>query len=114
MLGTVTLAAAGSPYAEIARPGEVEIRMLAVDPAARGRGVGEALVRAAAGHGPVDGAEAVVLTTMRAMRTAQRMYARLGFERVPERDWSINGTGLLVYRIAADLLRPASTQAAGG
>lgn len=114
VLGTVTLAVAGSTYAEIARPGEVEIRMLAVDPVARGRGVGEALVRAAAEHGPTRGAEAVVLTTMRAMHTAQRMYSRLGFERVPERDWSVEGTELLVYRVAADALGGGPPQSVGG
>lgn len=101
VVGTVTLAVAGSPYAEIARPGEAEIRMLAVEAGARGRGLGEALVRAAAQHGLSHGLEAVVLTTMPAMVAAQRMYARLGFERVPERDWSVPGQELLVYRVAA-------------
>ena len=101
VVGTVTLAVAGSPYAEIAEPGEAEIRMLAVDPSARGRGLGEALVRAAAQHGLSHGLEAVILTTMPAMAAAQRMYARLGFERVPERDWSVEGQELLVYRVAA-------------
>lgn len=101
VVGTVTLAVAGSPYAEIAQPGEAEIRMLAVEAGARGRGLGEALVRAAAEHGLSHGLEAVVLTTMPAMVAARRMYVRLGFERVPERDWSVPGQELLVYRVAA-------------
>ena len=33
------------PMAEVARPGEAEIRTLAVDPASAGRGIGEALTR---------------------------------------------------------------------
>src|SRR5829696_5624789 len=43
LVGTLTLAPAGTSYAEIAEPGEVEIRMLAVAPWARRRGVAEAL-----------------------------------------------------------------------
>lgn len=39
-VGSVTYAEAGNPWAECARPGEAEFRMLVVEPAARGRGVG--------------------------------------------------------------------------
>ena len=38
LLGTVTVVPAASPLVEMCRPGEVEVRMLAVAPAARGRG----------------------------------------------------------------------------
>ncbi|MFF2345102.1 GNAT family N-acetyltransferase [Pseudarthrobacter sp. NPDC058119] len=41
----VTLTFAGQPYSEIARDGELEFRMLAVDPAHQGGGVGPAVVR---------------------------------------------------------------------
>ena len=44
VLGTVTFCPVGSAYREIGRDGEGEFRMLAVSPAARGRGVGRALV----------------------------------------------------------------------
>nr|WP_309505759.1 GNAT family N-acetyltransferase [Streptomyces sp. LP05-1] len=50
LLGGVTLAPHGGPWAERARPGEAELRMLAVAAGARRRGVGEALVRACAEH----------------------------------------------------------------
>ncbi|MER6919776.1 GNAT family N-acetyltransferase, partial [Streptomyces spiralis] len=42
VLGGVTFVPSGGPMADIARPGEAEIRMLAVARAARGRGAGEA------------------------------------------------------------------------
>jgi ribosomal protein S18 acetylase RimI-like enzyme len=103
VLGTVTVAVAGSAYAEIALPGEAEVRMLAVDPTARGRGVGELLVRAAVAHALADGAAAVVLSTMPAMRTAQRMYERLGLERAADRDWPITDQTMLVYRTVVPL-----------
>src|SRR4051794_11197190 len=45
VLGTVTFVADGGPMGEIAGPEETEFRMLAVDPAAQGSGVGTALMR---------------------------------------------------------------------
>ncbi len=98
VVGTITLAPAGSPLAEIAGPNEFELRMLAVDPAARGRGVGELLMRAAIERGIGWGAHAVVLTTMPEMLTAQRLYERMGLRRTPERDWAGDtGTTFLTY-----------------
>ena len=44
LAGTVTFCPQESPWSEIARPGEGEFRMLAVDPAHRRHGVAEALV----------------------------------------------------------------------
>ncbi len=87
VLGGLTLVTAGSPHAEVARPGELEIRMLAVAPAHRGRRVARALLRAAEELGRSAGYEALVLSSMEAMATAQRLYGRYGFRRVPERDW---------------------------
>ncbi|NLE70985.1 MAG: GNAT family N-acetyltransferase [Actinomycetales bacterium] len=98
VVGTITLAPAGSPYAEIAQQGEMELRMLAVDPAARGRGVGERLMRAAIERGLGWGAHAVVLSTMPEMRAAQRVYDRMGLRRAPERDWTgESGITFLTY-----------------
>ena len=101
LLGTVTIADAGSAYAEIARAGEVEFRMLAVAPLARGRGAGRALVRAVLDHARTHGADAVTLTTLEEMRTAQRIYESLGFRRAPDRDWAVGARPMLVY--TADL-----------
>ena len=97
VVGTITRAPYGTPWAEIAGPGEHELRMLAVDPVARGRGVAEALVRDAIRRAGADGAAAVVLTTVSTMTAAQRLYARLGMARVPERDWTVEAGAALVY-----------------
>lgn len=97
VLGTITLATADSPYAEIAEPDELELRMLAVDPGARRRGVGELLMRAALERGLGWGAQRVVLSTMITMETAQRMYDRLGLRREPGRDWHVEGHTMHVY-----------------
>ncbi|MFF7794112.1 GNAT family N-acetyltransferase [Streptomyces sp. NPDC007991] len=89
LLGGVTFVPAGGPMADIARPGEAEIRMLAVAHEARGRGAGEALVRACVDRArATDGCVRVVLSTQRTMHSAHRIYERLGFVRVPERDWN--------------------------
>jgi len=87
LLGTVTFAVAGSEWAEISRPGEAEFRMLAVDTAARGRGVGVALASWCIDRARAQGCTAVAISTMSTMHTAHRIYERLGFVRAPERDW---------------------------
>jgi ribosomal protein S18 acetylase RimI-like enzyme len=88
LLGGVTVAFCGSPMAQIAGPGEAEIRMLAVDPAAQGRGVGSALAAACVAMArAATGTERVVLCSQQAMTTAHRVYTRLGFERAPDLDW---------------------------
>jgi len=89
VLGGVTFVPDGGPMADLARPGEAEIRMLAVDHAARGRGAGEALVRACLDRArATEGCVRVILSSQPAMRGAHRLYERLGFVRTPERDWN--------------------------
>jgi GNAT superfamily N-acetyltransferase len=87
LLGTVTFCLAGSHYAEISRAGEAEFRMLAVAPAARGRGIGHALARWCVDRAREQGCRAVVLSSLDRMHTAHRLYERMGFRRLPERDW---------------------------
>ena len=97
LVGTVTLALAGSAYAEVARPGEAEIRMLAVLPAARRRGIAEALTRAAMLEAVGLGVRAVVLSTFESAHAVHRLYERLGFTRVPDRDWADDDVALRAY-----------------
>lgn len=87
LLGTVTVCRPGSPLAEVSRPGELEFRMLAVSPCARRRGVGEALVSTVLRQADNVGASRVVLCSAEHMSTAHRLYTRMGFIRLPERDW---------------------------
>ncbi|MEU3457985.1 GNAT family N-acetyltransferase [Micromonospora sp. NPDC006766] len=101
VLGAVTFVLAGTPYAELSGPGEAEFRMLAVDPAVQGRGTGEALVRACVERAAELGCSAVVICVRAGMAAAaHRLYARLGFVRVPEKDWSpLPGVELLGLRL---------------
>lgn len=104
LLGTVTFVPDGGPLGEIARRGETEFRMLAVDPAAQGRGVGSALLRRILDAS--RGRAGVVCSSLPAMRAAHRIYGRLGFRREPGRDWSpVPGVELLAFAVPADALR---------
>lgn len=97
VVGTITVAPYGSSYAEIAEPGEVELRMLAVAPEARHHGVAAQLMRAAQREALARDARRLVLSTLDAMSAAQRLYDRLGFVREPERDWGHEVVHLRVY-----------------
>ncbi|WNV90017.1 GNAT family N-acetyltransferase [Umezawaea sp. Da 62-37] len=104
LLGTVTVVRPGTPWSEVSRPGELEFRMLAVDSAARGRGVGEALVHAVIARARELGAERVVMSSSEAMASAHRLYGRLGFQRIPERDWRpVPEVKLMAFAFSLDL-----------
>lgn len=87
LLGCVTCCPPGSPWRELAREHEGEFRMLAVDPAARGRGAGAALAALCEERAREHGATAMVLSSLPQMTHAHRIYARLGYRRNPARDW---------------------------
>jgi ribosomal protein S18 acetylase RimI-like enzyme len=104
LLGGVTFVTGPGPVADIARPGESEIRALAVDRTARGRGVGDALVRACVDRArALEGCTAIVLSSQRSMHAAHRLYERLGFVRTPGRDWNpvphLDDLTLLTYEL---------------
>ncbi|MFD7098550.1 GNAT family N-acetyltransferase [Streptomyces xanthophaeus] len=49
----------------------------------------------------LEGVTHLVLSTQTGMTGAQRIYARLGFVRTPERDWApVPGLTLLTYRLS--------------
>jgi ribosomal protein S18 acetylase RimI-like enzyme len=100
ILGTVTWTPPGSSQREIGQDNEAEFRMLAVAPAAQGEGVGQALLNAVIERARVEGYAAVVLSSASWMTRAHRLYARFGFRRTPELDWSpMAGIELLAYRL---------------
>jgi ribosomal protein S18 acetylase RimI-like enzyme len=107
--GTVML----QPWPQAGRmvtgPDEAEIRALAVAPDAQGSGVGTALLRAVIERAAGQGIAHLVLCTQPEMTTAQRSYARAGFIRLADRDWSpVPGVDLLAYGLR---LVPAATPA---
>jgi predicted N-acetyltransferase YhbS len=111
IVGTVLLFPAGTVFTApngasvtLAWP---EVRLLAVAPAARGRGIGAALVRECIRRARQSGAAVMTLHTTDVMRVAMGMYERMGFVRAPELDFhpapdvTVKG-----YRINLDDTKP--------
>lgn len=86
LAGGVTYVSRSGPLAQLIAEDEAELRMLVVDPAFQGLGVGAALVQACLERATAAAKRALVLGTMPEMVTAHRLYERLGFHRTPERD----------------------------
>jgi len=99
VVGTVTLYL--SATSEQWRPDDAMFRFLAVDPAARGRGVGRALFQACLDRARAAGKRRMALHTTEWMATARAMYERAGFRREPEGDVRLPGVTIIAY--AADL-----------
>ena len=77
-----------------------ELRLLAVDPDARGLGVGRRLVDECAVRARDAGARELGLHTSASMVAARRLYASLGFTRAPERDFRTGESELVEgYRL---------------
>ena len=86
LCGTVTLPEPGRVLSDVAAAGECDVRLLAVSHAARGRGIGELLMRHAIETARSRGAVRLVLNTTNEMAGACRLYERMGFERLRERE----------------------------
>ncbi|NHA70194.1 GNAT family N-acetyltransferase [Phycicoccus flavus] len=100
LVGTVTYVPPGTPFAELGVDGEAEVRMLAVDPASRGGGVGRLLSEECVRRARAAGCTAVALSSGSWMAAAHRLYERMGFVRTPERDWSPSpDVDLLAFRL---------------
>lgn len=81
-------------------PGTANIRMLGVDPDARGRGAGRALLDACIRLAREGGKRAVTLHTTEDMHAALALYTSAGFVRDPARDWKVDETfTLTAYRL---------------
>jgi len=81
----------------MAGPDEAELHLLAVAPEQRGVGVGRSLVERALDVARCAGCRRMLLWTQPTMVEAQRLYERVGFRRLPERDFKNSGRSFLVY-----------------
>lgn len=75
--GTLLGTAGVAPVA----PGDVELRKMYLEPAARGRGLAKRLLAVAVAHARARGARRMVLDTTEQMTDAQRFYESHGFVR---------------------------------
>lgn len=98
IVGSVALVLTGDFGEVTTSDEEAAFRMLVVHPDTRGRGIGELLVATCLDRARAAGKRRMLLSTDPRMTAAHRLYARMGFRRLPERDWSPLPTiDLLVY-----------------
>lgn len=114
ILGGITYIPGPGAMAWFAGAGEAGLRMLAVDPAAQGRGVGARLVEACVERAVAAGKRRLLLHTTAPMTVAHRLYERAGFRRDPALDEMLDG-GLFLLGYALDLDgRVMGTRPGGG
>lgn len=87
LVGTVTVPRPGERLQDDTLADEMDLRLLAVSGRARGRGVAEALVRHCLELARARGSRRLVLHTASMMHGARRLYERMGFERISEREF---------------------------
>jgi GNAT superfamily N-acetyltransferase len=88
ILGSVTLTLGDGPYFEWEHDvdGDCGFRMLAVDPAAQGKGVGPRLVAECLDRARAAGCRRMIIGSTEWMTIAHRLYERVGFRRAPQLD----------------------------
>lgn len=89
-----------SPRADFFEPEWPIIRMLVVDPSARGRGLGRALTEACLQLARRDAAEVVALHTSPAMEVALALYVRIGIQITSARAGPLWGTLCSLHQAA--------------
>jgi GNAT superfamily N-acetyltransferase len=85
------------PHAEFDDEHAASFRYFGVDPAAQGKGVGEAMVQWCIDAARRDGRHRLRIHTLESMPAAQRLYLRMGFVREPELDEDWDGIKGLAY-----------------
>lgn len=104
VVGMIVVGTHLNPFKQVAMPDEAEMQLLGTLPTARGAGIGESLCRAFEAQALEDGFPKAVLSTQPMMHAAHRLYARLGYERNPARDWQRADRTFWVYE--KELTRP--------
>ena len=82
-----------------------EIRMLAVSPEMRGKGVASALVAECIQRAKAKGYQAIGLHTGDFMETAMKLYKHMGFERLPQYDFEPANDGIIVKAFRLSLIK---------
>lgn len=84
LVGTVAIVPAGRPLAEVAQPGEVEFRFMAVAPHAWRQGIAQVLLEAVTARAA---GQPLVCSVIEGNEPAADLYGACGFQARPERDW---------------------------
>lgn len=116
VVGTASLLRPGTALTRQSTNGEAELRLLAVLPSERRLGAGLALMEEALARAAAWGAPALILDTGPSNFRSQRLYHRLGFDRLPHRETqpSTSGPPLAVFRYPFDNPNGIAARLAGG
>jgi ribosomal protein S18 acetylase RimI-like enzyme len=79
LIGSVVYYAPGTSNSQIFQPEWASLRLLAVSPEHRGRGIGKLLSQKCINRAKTDKADVIGLHTSELMTKARRMYEKLGF-----------------------------------
>jgi ribosomal protein S18 acetylase RimI-like enzyme len=113
LAGTVTLYLKAGPVSKEGWPeGWAGVRLLAVHPDFRQRGIAHALLEECIRRSRKNGNIAIGLHTSAIMADAVRIYENMGFIRVPEFDFYL-GKGTLVIAYRLDLMSELKTRTHG-
>ncbi len=98
LAGSVLLSppVAGAYGGEVEQIDWPEVRLLAVEPALRGQGVGQALMDECVARARAAGYRTLGLHSSASLRAALRMYERMGFVRAPAYDFQPPGAELVM------------------
>jgi ribosomal protein S18 acetylase RimI-like enzyme len=99
VVGTVTLYLAVTDHSNQWRPDDPIFRFLAVDPAARNRGIGRALLAECLRRARAVGKRRMALHTTVSQAVAVGMYERAGFVREPEGDFALGPVTIIGYAL---------------
>ncbi len=99
VVAVIALLAPGAAGRSVAGAGEAELARLAVAETARRRGVGRRLVERCTAEARALGGEAIALWSRPYQTDAHRLYASLGYRRVPERDGEDRDGRRWVFRL---------------
>ena len=106
VVGTATLYRPNPPHSD-RQPWPrawASLRLLAVEPSHRGRGIGRMLTDARLRRARELGAPVVVLHTTELFEVSRSMYRRMGWQRAPEYDhWPLPGLCAEAYVLALDV-----------
>lgn len=101
LLGTITTPLPGAILSDVARPGEMDLRLLGVAHAARGRGIGSLIMRHGIALARIRGVSRLVLRTSTEMIAAYQLYDRMGFSRIPDREEDVVREDGSAFRLLA-------------
>lgn len=102
IVGSVFVTRAGGDFSDVAHDGELEFRMLAVEPGQQHKGIAHALVQAVIDRARRDPElSGVVLTIAPQMDGQHKLYESMGFVRIANRDFLLSDSfALHVFKLA--------------